>query len=241
MKNGLKKIPTDQDLAKAYAALRGALGAGELAAYSQWTRFDPRLAEIWVKAVLERWKSVHPIELHESLKREPWPGAAGVLLEFVARAVRAEPAEARLFKLWKEMVLQGFGRAPWEQYFIGQRRIAGKAMIEDARFSLSEYRKWGYLGREILFNKQAFPPELQGTRRGRSGGGTHSLALEVREGILKELLRERPRITTRDYIQALGNSISPRQAERDLLGARWLMPVGNTKGRSFVRRRGSRA
>jgi hypothetical protein len=233
MKNGLKRIPAEKDLEKAYAELRGELAEGRLALYAQWARFDPRLAEIWVRTTLSRWKLVHPIVMHEALAGEPWPSAAGPLLEFVGRAVRATPEEAKLFKSWKEMVMQGFAPASWEQYFIGQRRIAGQAMIDDARFSLNEYRRWGYLSREILFNKQAFPPELRGPRRGRAGGGTHSIAPDVRESILRQLLRERSRVTTHDYLQALGNSISRRQAERDLKRARWLRAEGRTKGRSY--------
>ncbi len=237
MRPGLERIPSQGDLERAYADLSGAPGPQALARYSQWSRFDPRLAEIWVATLLREWKRVHPIELREALLKQPWPAAAGPLIEFVARAVRARPADSRTFRAWKLMATDGLAPADWEQFFIGQRRIAGAAMLEDARFALGEYRRWGYLSREVLFNKQRFPAELRGTRRGREGGGTHSLAPEVRQEILRELLRDRSRISTRDYLQAVGNCISERQATRDLLRSRWVTPAGQTKGRCFVRRK----
>jgi hypothetical protein len=239
MRPGLERIPSPHDLERAYADLSAAPDAHALARYAQWSRFDPRLAEIWVATVLRDWKRVHPLELREELQKQPWPTAAGPLLEFVARAVRARPADSRTFRAWKLIITEGLAPADWEQFFIGQRRIAGKAMLEDACFAADEYRRWGYLSREVLFNKQSFPADFRGSRRGRAGGGTHSIAPEVRQEILRQLMSQQRRISTSDYLESIGHCISERQATRDLRQSPWVETAGRTKGRSYVRRRGA--
>ena len=66
------------------------------------------------------------------------------------------PEDLELFKLWKKTATLGFKMANWEQYFVGKRRMGGKAMMEDAQFSLEEYRRWGFLSREISSTKKEF-------------------------------------------------------------------------------------
>ncbi len=77
MRPGLERIPSQGDLERAYADLGDDPAPDALARYAQWSRFDPRLAEIWVATLLREWKRVHPIELREALLKQPWPAAAG--------------------------------------------------------------------------------------------------------------------------------------------------------------------
>jgi hypothetical protein len=35
-------------------------------------------------------------------------------------------------------------------------------MFDDARLALSEYKKWGYLSREVLISKQLYPRGVVG-------------------------------------------------------------------------------
>lgn len=228
MKTGLEKIPGVHDLATAYDDLLGhfkneiVLPPKSFAIYSQWTRFDSRLGEICVQYLLKNWRRMNPAQLHTELSKLPWPAVIGVLAEFVERQLITTPDEA-LFKNWKILVTTGFANTDWEQFFIGKRRIGGRAMFEDARFSLEEYRKWGYLSREILINK----PKL----------GTASYSVGTRYQILIDLLSVHSRITTDLYWETIGRAVSRRQAERDLLACKLLKAVGRTKGRFFTKQK----
>jgi hypothetical protein len=239
MQGMLERLPNTRDLEKAYHALgkQGTVSHEALALYSQWSRLDARLAEIWVLYVFSNWKRYNPIELHEILLRAPWPSAAAVLLEFVDRAMTEKKEDLRIFRHWKRIVVHGIQAAHFEQFFIGQRKVASDAMFEDARFSLAQYKKWGYLSREILFNKQLFPSgKATRARNGRGGSAPHSHEPVTREEVLRSLLERQTRVSIQDYLLALGNSISRRQAERDLGTSRWVRAVGNTRARVYVRR-----
>jgi hypothetical protein len=240
MRGGLVDLPGTADLGRAYEALLHGRperpDEAQLALYAQWARFDPRLAEIWVRFVGERWKSLNPVALNEALAAQPWPAAGAVLLEFAVRAAAAEEGRERP-ALWKKLATGGIAPAPLEQYFIGSRLPGGTAMLEDARFPLREYRRWGYLSREILFNKQRLPSGAPGPR---AAAGTHALEPEVRREVLRALLERSPRLSTRQYWEALGRSVSLRQAERDLAASPLVKAEGGTRGRRFVRRAGAR-
>ena len=231
---GLVLLPQLSDLERAYTALLHDSPAPpseqELALYTQWSRFDARLAEICVDYFVKNWPKLNPVQLRTSMLSQPWPAALGVLLEFAKHAVRT--ADSVVFQQWKKTALADISPAPWEQFFVAQRPIASVGMLEDARFSLKEYRDWGYFGREVLFNK----PEI-------ATHPTHSFERETRLEILKDLSEKHPRITTEMYLDALHYSISRRQAERDLRAAPGLRPHGSTKGRYYqvVRRIAKRA
>jgi len=225
MKIGLEKLPGLQDLEKAYNEIlhaqrtqNGKIDLNTFAIFCQWSRFDSRMGEICVSFLSRYWKGINPVELHDSFAQQAWPNVLGVLLEFSQN-------ESPLFQFWKMTATCDFQKANWEQFFIGKRRIGGKLMLDDARFSLEEYRRWGYLGREILLNKQ-------GQVRLKSG----SYSPETRSRILKEMLKTQARITVSQYRDAIGRSISARQAERDLQTSSYLKAIGATKGRYFVKR-----
>jgi len=91
-------------------------------------------------------------------------------------------------------------------------------MFNDARFSSREYQKWKYLGLENLFNKNKFSLKY---------------SPEIRVEILKILSQGKKSFTTRDYWNAIGQSISLRHAERDLMACTLIRREGATKGRRF--------
>jgi len=226
MNIGLERLPDIKDLELAYNTILGIektyskLDLRELSLYAQWTRFDSRLGEICATFLSRHWKEINPIELHDIFELQPWPSVLGVLLEFC-------PDESPLFCHWKKAATCGFSKANWEQYFIGKRRIAGSAMFEDVCFSLEQYRRWGYLAREILINKAY-----------ASGSNSQRLySREVRFRILSHLLENKNRITTQDYWEAIGRCVSKRQAERDLSSYGSLKSIGNTKGKYFLKSR----
>ena len=224
---GLEKLPGVQDLEGGYnqilLAQRSANGEVDLNSFvlfCQWSRFDSRMGEICVAFLARYWKKINPVELHDGFAQQPWPAVLGVLLEFCSD-------KSSLFQLWKKTATCDFAKANWEQFFIGRRRVGGQLMFDDSRFSLEEYRKWGYLGREILMNKQ-----------GRVEGQENrvSYSYETRVQILKDFLDTHRRVTTQQYWEAIHKCVSRRQAERDLQSSGLLRSLGRTKGRYFVKR-----
>lgn len=223
---GLNSIPSNAELEKAYLDLRvrivpAAREAKLLALYAQWTRFDPRLSEILIFYVTQYWKDISPVKLNEEIHHQPWPAALGVALEMARELTVSDP----LFDRWKACALAGVQAASNEQFFIGLRAIGGRQMQLDARFSLKPYRRWGYLGREILLNKAMSRGRLQKTL----------IPIELRRAAIKELMKERNRISVKDYKAYLGGMISDRQAERDLREAVFLRPIGRTRSRIYIK------
>jgi hypothetical protein len=149
----LEKCPGIGDLEDAYNQILFATREKNLeidlysfAMFCQWSRFDSRMGEISVQFLSQNWEKINPIVLHDAFAQQAWPSILGVLLEFCQ-------SESTLFCEWKKTATSDFPKAHWEQFFIGKRRMGGKLMFDDARFSLDEYRRWGYLSREILINK----------------------------------------------------------------------------------------
>ncbi|MCM2324145.1 MAG: hypothetical protein NDJ90_12870 [Oligoflexia bacterium] len=220
---GLARVPSLDELARCYSELQntsGPLPPAQLALWSQWSRLDPRLAEQLVAHLTLHWSTLNPLEVHAALLAQPWPGALGVLLEYA----KEKSDEPRLMRAWSALVLSGIPKADNELFFIGLRKFAGKLMLEDASLSHKYYRRWGYLGRETLFNKMA------GKERTR-------LSRELRTRALEELLRNRERITVREYRAALGGQITARVAELDLGAHPRLVARSRTKGRYYLKRK----
>lgn len=214
MKCELGHIPNEKDLETAYGELLQSSVPTELfALYTQWSRFDPRLAQRWIDHLCHHWEVIYPVELRKKILRQPWPAAAAVLLEFSRKKMKDS-----VFNDWADVITTRMPTAADEQFFIGLRAVGGEAMIEDAQFSAAEYTRWGYLARENLLGKD------RGT----------SYSVDVRQRILKKLAQERGRIRVRDYWEAIDQSVSLRQAERDLADTVWLKGKARTKGRYYV-------
>lgn len=211
---GLRHIPSLSDLAKAYKdLLHEKPSASKIALYSQWSRIDPRLAEILATFIAKNWKRLDGLEIRTHVLQQPWPSALAVLLEFSKKTA----LDPRLFQHWCRTITQDLAKASGEQFFIGLRKFAGDLMFEDAVFTSEEYRRWGYLGREQLV-RNAEPPKL---------------SIVTRQVILKSLSKESARITTSKYWDAIGRCISKRQAERELRASKLVVAHGNTRARVF--------
>ncbi|MBI3535142.1 MAG: hypothetical protein HY072_06620, partial [Deltaproteobacteria bacterium] len=153
---GLESIPTPNDLLKAYNTLQfkqKMLLPSKLAFWSQWSRFDPRLAEIIVFYISKNWKDISALTLNREIKKQPWPGVLGVLLEQVILFAGFSLNEKVLFRNWARFVMTGVSKASFELFFIGLRSLGGRLSLQDAVLSHKTYKKWGYFGRELLINK----------------------------------------------------------------------------------------
>lgn len=228
---GLEAIPGQRDLLGTYERIQAGipLSVPELALWSQWARFDPRLGEQWIGVVLRDWRGISAIDLNRELLSQPWPAAVGVLLE-QALAFGPWPApERRLFRDWSRLVMSGVAAVDGAgQFFIGLRAFGGQAMRRDAENALKPYLRWGYLGKEVLRNKASSAAKSSTTA-----------PRELRDRILGELIRAGRSFSVSDYLAALGFCVSRRQAELDLRGDPRLEWRGHTRSRVYrARRRG---
>ena len=225
---GLERVPTLSDLGEAYLVLQNPqalIDVSQWSLWSQWSRFDPRLAEQWVAHCARSWRSIPSGELNLKLSQLPWPHAGALLLAHVELFHLASKAEKKSFSLWSHSVTAGIEPSQAaELFFIGTRAFAGKQAWLDASRSLSIYKKWGYLGREILRNKAA----------SQLGEKLTLVSAHVRRSVLNDLIQRQTRIRVSEYRAALDGQVSLRQAERDLRGSAALRAVGETKGRFYV-------
>jgi hypothetical protein len=224
---GLLSIPNMQDREKAYAFLEhrsAKITPEQWALWSQWTRFDPRLAELWAKAISLVWRSLDPFRFREALLTQPWPACAGVLFSQVHIHL-LDPAVRPLFRAWSQLVLSGVPKAENQFYFIGTCAFAGKRIQKDAESSFKSFLRWGFLGQATFVNKASNQPSKS------------EIKPSQRRAKLDFLISQQSRLTVQDYIAALPEGVSIRQAQLDLASHPRLKAVGNTRGRFYVRKR----
>lgn len=183
---------------------------------AQAARQEPRLLWVLVELLARGYERLDPLKLRRALARARWPAALGVALEFARRAARsAELDDVAAF------VLRRVAPARGERFFLGTRTFAGALARRDVEESLSEYRRWGYHGREEPFAK-----ELGSGLRG-------TLARPERLNLLRRLAERGESIAVGDYLAALAGRASRRQASRDLATAPFLRRSGATRAARY--------
>jgi hypothetical protein len=180
---------------------------------AQAGRRDPRLLWAVVELLVRRFEAFDPLRLRRTTLRARWPAALPVALEFASRVVRSDE-----FRDWARFVTAPVLPARGERFFLGTRAFAGEQARRDAEESLSEYKRWGYFGREEPFAK-----ELGATPRGTLGPAE-------RRNVLRRIASRRGAVTLSEYLEALGGRASSRQASRDLAVADFLVREGRTRG-----------
>lgn len=222
---GIVHIPTTKDLTKAYGKLQSNLDqihTKEWVLWSQWSRFDARLAEQIVLAFSKQWKKISPVDLNLGIRNQPWPGSMGVILEHVALGFLRKNPEGLFFKHWMVTAMFGVQKASYEQFFIGTWTIGSSRMLTEAELSSKPYVKWGYLGNSFLWNKKK-PHRTTATTKSRLN-------------VLEKMLKLKGRITVDHYMNELHQSVGLRQAQRDLSSHPRLKAVGNTQARYYIPR-----
>ena len=226
---GLTFLPQPTDLRKAYEVLENLrpTDLSSLALMSQWSRFDPRLAQLLVHYLAKQWELLSPALFRRALCKQPWPSVVGVLLGAVPSLLKRDGSIDPAFKHWSRAVTEGLDKANFEQFFIGTRAIGGRLMRQDAAMSHKHFLKWGYLGRESFITK---PTTSDATE----------LYPEQRRLVLETLIKDGRTFTVADFLAACGHSVSRRQAERDIeafVRAGDLRTLGATKGRRYVQQK----
>ena len=156
---GLKKIPSPTQRLKAYNTLQFSphlVQIKELALWSQWVRLDPRLGEIVVGHIGQFWSHINPQELNQTLQKQVWPSAFGVLIEqalYYLEKSKTKAEDKLHFCRWSKQVMNNIAPAGGELFFIGLYKVGGKKMKEEWVYSIKPYRKWGYFAKDWLINK----------------------------------------------------------------------------------------
>lgn len=222
-------IPSNPDIQTAHEKLiecqrsGGSLSMEQWVLFANWARFDPQLAEIWVRTMSESWRGLPPFLLREANLRYKEPATLGLLLEHV-RILVSDALENEIYGFWKRAVCAGVPPARGEAFFIGVRDFASKGTREDAESSLEIYLKWGFFGRDVLVNKFLKMQE--------SAPKTF-LSPDKRKRILRRLLKGRKQVRCEDYIGACNGAISRRMAQMDLARFPKIKITGNTRNRRY--------
>lgn len=184
---------------------------------AQAARHDPRLLWVVVELLARDYARFNPLLLRRAAAAARWPATLAVALEFARGAVRSAELDD-----YAAFVTGATPPARGERFFLGTRRFAGIQARRDAEESLAEYKRWGYLGREVPYSKEL----------GTAARGT--LDPNGRRNLLRRLAERKGSVTLREYLAALDGRASSRQAQRDLARAGFLVREGRTRGARWV-------
>lgn len=188
-----------------------------LALAADTSRQEPRLLWVLVDLLARRYDQFDPLRLRRAAEAARWPAALAVALEF-ARAARPSQELSDV----ADFICRRLPKARGEQFFLSARAFGGEQARRDAQELLAEYKRWGYLSREVPVAKEL----------GAVGAGTMEPA--ERMNLLRRLAERQRSVTLRDYLTALRGRTSRRQAGRDLAEAPFLRRKGSTRGARYV-------
>jgi hypothetical protein len=188
-----------------------------LALAADTSRQEPRLLWVLVDLLARRYDHFDPLLLRRAAEGARWPAALAVALEF-ARAARPSQELSDV----ADFICRRLPKARGEQFFLSARAFGGEQARRDAQESLAEYKRWGYLSRELPVAKEL----------GALAAGTMEPA--ERMNLLRRLAERQRSITLPDYLTALRGRSSRRQASRDLAEAPFLRRKGSTRGSRYV-------
>lgn len=214
--------PSIYDLKKAYDRFVAGkdLDAEFFASVSQWTRFDPRLGEIWCSSFLKSHPNIDLREFRTQVRLLSFPQVVGVLL------AQIRGPEIRSIERY---VVGGIKPVPYQDYFIAVSGFASKSVRASAESPLRSFRRYGFFGREIFRNKAA-------------AGAIAETVTEIPKAARIEMLdkwlsRREGRFTVDDYLAALPVGVSRRVAQLDLRRRTDLEVRGSTRNRFYRRKR----
>lgn len=184
---------------------------------AQASRYDPRMLWVVVELLARGYERFNPLALRRAAELARWPATLAVALEFARQAAPcAELDDYARFVTARILPACGerFFPATWAPGTAMARRS------EDE--SLAEYKRWGYLAREIPISKELASPACGTMERSE------------RRNLLRRLAERRGSVNLAEYVEALHGTVSRRQAQRDLRDAPFLVKRGNTRGASYA-------
>ena len=176
-------------------------------------RYDPRLLEVMVNFFSEDKFRLNMITFKKKIIKEGVLPVMVVIGEFVLESAVSSEA--------KELVrylMIGAKPVPTQLFFSGLYKIGGKKMKEALQQPLWAFKKWGFLA--------ADPPWSKGKQPKR----TYLFDSTSRLHLLRDLSKEKGSFRLKDYLEALGNSVSRQQALKDLKSVPWIRKRGQGKG-----------
>lgn len=208
--------PTEDHLSRLYYELGkiGARSAGEKKKWprhpsspeelfilaSDWSRFDPRLLEILVQFGITHREKLNPQHLRTLSKAMEVPQTLGVIASFIQTA---KPDDTELNLFWR-YVTERLKPVDLQFYFRDLYSPASTLSERAAKEGLSEFKKWGFLGRERIIIDPASKTTV----------GTMDAASRL--NVLKRLFAQQKKIQISDYLKAIGHTVSRQQALLDL-------------------------
>ena len=187
---------------------------------SAFFRLDPRFFEAAVLKFSEDFKNLNPINLNILFQQSKQPSLIGLVVDLAGLINKTTQ-----FKTFKKMLSVQIKKSPLQVFYINLHPVKPKHLLELVLKSNSTFRKWGYAEIDLPINKSF------------SIKNHTSVSKNIRNDILAQLLRNKKRIRTIDYIQELqskGYTISQRVAELDLKSCLKLKSHDQTKGRYYL-------
>lgn len=221
---GLAKIPSLQERAQALEMLQfrpNNISLELVAIWTQWARFDARLAEVLVGYFSSHWEAIHAVPLNREVLLQPWPNVLGVLLDAASYAVLSE--QRKRFHLWRALCLAEIAPGSWQLFFIGLYQPSSKGSDREILECTKVFFRWGFFSKESLLPTKK---QFQDHRTLKSK--------VVRKRVLETLLAKREPFTVEDYMRALNFQVSRRQAQRDLKENSRIKKRGFTRSRVFT-------
>ncbi len=221
---GLSSLPQLSDYVRAYNRLQSGQSVDfqEITLYSQWSRLDPRLAEILTGYLDEHWSGLPMGATIQALTQHPWPRALCVLLRFVHLSM-LDSSSAKILKHFIDAIEERFPIDSYQLFFIPLQKPNRVIQKQEVEWRIGPYLQSGFIGSQSLLVKMKAP-----TNR--------TLLRKVDRGkILAELFSKQKIVTVNDYRKACKNLISVRQAQRDLVELKGeLRAKGYTRGRQYI-------
>ena len=221
------KIPSESEIESAFHNLRTkTVSEKNWITYSQWTRFDPRLGEVWLTSFYKNWQKINPVFLQQQNLEADNPAVLGVLLD-QCEAFLIEKSLCSLFRTWKKVAVNGVKPAPGEIFLIGLHPFASESLLNEMVYASEIYRRWGFGGKDMFINK--FAEKQKTIQKSILGSAT-------RREILGQLIKSQERITVSDYLLACEWRVSRRVAQKDLSESPKIIPRGKSRGRFYIKR-----
>jgi len=213
--------PTQKDLLGAYNLIQSKrLTAKKFMEIFEWSRFDPRLAEILVLSLRDHWSDWNPFEINHLLQKSHSPLILKVLGAHVTLLLKGQ--DRKVFNSWMECCFYKVeATADWSLFYIGQFNFGSSLLKEEAFESIPLFTNWGYYGKTPMIDFSMDSKVSQKTL----------VPKPERIKKLKQLLSRKKQIRVHDYMALLENKISRRMAELDI--KEFARKSGNTKSSTY--------
>ncbi len=169
------------------------------------------------------WTKIPAVDLNLKARKSIWPAALASLIEITLENLsrgNAKNEDLRMFLLWKRAATYRITKSDGQQFYIGIYGFGGKRMSTVAEKTPRAFSQWGFLAHDLPLRSVSSKTEAPRTKLNR------------REA-LQQLIDQRETFSVEDYLHRLNESVTRRQAQRDLLECKQLKKIGQTRARLY--------